>query len=114
MKMDKELEDKLAQLQLLEQNLQNSIMQKQMFQSQLMEIENAVSELDKNTVFYRIIGPIMVASRKEDIRKDLNAKKEIVELRIKNLEKQEKGLKEKADGMQAEVMERLKNAGKAK
>ena len=50
----------------------------------------------------------MVKSNKEDLKKDLASKKEILDLRIKTLEKQEKDMKDKATAMQSEVMEKLK------
>ena len=75
----------------MEQNLQNFIMQKQKFQTQLFEIENALKEL-KNTKdkTYKIVGTVMIASKKEELIKELKEKKSIVELRIKTIEKQEK------------------------
>ena len=37
----KEVQEKLGQLQMMEQNMQNFGMQKQMFQQQLVEVESA-------------------------------------------------------------------------
>ena len=52
-----ETEKKIAQLQVLEQNLQNFLLQKQAFQTQLVEIDNALEEVGKNnSALYRIIG----------------------------------------------------------
>lgn len=106
-KMSKETEQKIQQLQLLEQSMQNFLVQKQQFQAQLMEIESALGELDKTDKAYKIVGNIMVASDKEELKKDLNSKKETVELRIKSLDKQESQMKEKATSMQQEVMKEL-------
>ncbi|MBI4447752.1 prefoldin subunit beta [Candidatus Woesearchaeota archaeon] len=105
----KEIEQKISQLQLLEQNLQNFLMQKQNFQAQLLEIENALAELEHcKGETYKIIGPIMIATEKENLKKDLTSKKEIVDLRIKNLKKQEELLKDKAKKLQEEVIKCLK------
>ena len=107
--MNKETEKKIQQLQLLEQNLQNIVMQKQAFQMQLMENENALNELDKTKKdAYKIIGAIMVNSNKEDLKKELKEQKEVLDLRIKSLEKQEKSFKEKAEEVQKEVMKDIK------
>ncbi len=108
MKLTKETEQKIAELQLLEQNLQNFILQKQTFQAQLLETDNALKELDNSKETYKIIGPIMVHSTKEELKKDLNSKKEILNLRIKNIEKQEDKIKEKADSIQSEVLKQIK------
>ncbi|MEM4245515.1 MAG: prefoldin subunit beta [Candidatus Nanoarchaeia archaeon] len=112
MQVSKETEEKIGQLQLMEQNIQNILMQKQAFQTQLFEIENALKELEKTKEeTYKIVGPIMVAANKKELKDDLQAKKEVVELRIKNLEKQEKKIKEEAAQIQGEVMKKLKQKG---
>lgn len=110
MKVSKETENKIVELQMLEQNMQNMTMQKQRFQVNLTEVENAIEELNKsNKEAYKIIGSIMVKSKKEDLEKDLKEKKEIIDLRIKNIEKQESKIKEKASEIQKEVMQKLEN-----
>src|SRR3989344_6027081 len=103
-----ETEQKIAQLQLLEQNLQNLLMQRQQFQAQLIEVESALSELKETKEAYKIIGNIMVASDKESLRKELDKKKEILSIRISTLEKQENQFKEKATKMRGEVLEKIK------
>lgn len=107
--MTKETEQKIGQLQLYEQSAQSILSQKQQFQMQLVEIESALSELEKSEEAYKIIGNIMVASKKEDLKTDLNSKKDIVSLRLKTLEKQENQIKEKAEKLQAEVLKKIKN-----
>lgn len=109
MKMNKETEQSIAQLQMLEQNMQTTMMQKQSFQAQLLEIENALKELEesKKEVF-KIVGSLMIEGNKEDLKKDLSNKKELFELRVSNLEKQEKKIKEKAEQLQTEVMKQIK------
>jgi len=112
MQLNKETEEKIAQLQLMEQNMQNVIMQKQAFQTQLFEIDNALKELEKTKdETYKIVGPIMVSINKKDLKDDLQSKKEVIELRIKNLEKQEKKIKEEATQLQSDVMKKLKQKG---
>jgi len=103
-----ETQQKISQLQLFEQSLQNVLVQKQQFQSQLVEIESALNEIGTAKEVYKIVGNIMVDSKKDDLKKDLTSKKEIIELRIKTLEKQENNIKEKATKMQSEVLEKIK------
>jgi len=110
MKVSKEAEGKIVELQTMEQNLQNFAMQKQRFQVTLTEVENAIEELNKaKDDSYQIIGSIMVKSKKEDLLKKLKEKKDIVDLRIKNIEKQEGKIKEKAEELQKEVMKTLED-----
>ncbi len=108
MNMNQETEHKIQQLTLLEQNLQNLIMQKQSFQIQLLEIESALKELEKTQEAYKIVANIMVKGDKEQLKKELNEKKEILELRISTIEKQEKKLKQKASALQEEVLGKIK------
>ena len=103
----KESEKKINQLQLLEQSMQNLLMQKQQFQLQQVEIESALKELEKVSEAYKIIGNIMVLSKKDDLKEDLNSKKEVIEIRIKNMEKQENQLREKASKLQNEVLKEM-------
>jgi prefoldin beta subunit len=105
-----EQEEKIKQLQNMEQNLQVLTTQKQTFQAQLLEVDNALGELEKTKdQVYKIIGTIMVNANKEETKKELQGRKEILELRIKNIEKQEKSLKEHADTLQKELVKNLKN-----
>ena len=69
----KDAEKKLGQLQLLEQSMQNLLMQKQQFQLQQVEIESALKELEKTKEAYKIVGNIMVLSKKEDLDKTRSA-----------------------------------------
>jgi prefoldin beta subunit len=104
MNNDKEAEEKIQQLTMLEQNIQNTSLQKQGFHLQLLEIEAALKEIENSTETYKIVANIMVKSDKAELRKDLNDKKEMVELRIRSLEKQESKLREKVTGLQQEVL----------
>jgi len=98
----------IALLQNIEQSLQTIVLQKQNFQTQLIEIDSALNELKDKKTAYKIVGNIMISAKKEDLQKELEEKKEKVNLRIQNLEKQETNLKSKAEQMQKEVMEKLK------
>ena len=110
MDVSKETEKDIAQLQLIEQNLQNFLAQKQTFQTQLLEIDNALKELNSTKEdSYKIIGNIMIKDKKENLVKELQSKKEIVELRLKSLDKQETKIKDKAEELQTKVVKELEN-----
>ncbi len=104
----KEAQENIGRLQLMEQQAQTLVMQRQQFQSQLFELENALKELEGTDTAYKIIGNIMVSSKKETLEKELKQKKEIVELRVKNIENEEKKVREKAKKLQEEVLTALK------
>ncbi len=106
--MEKETEQKISQLQLSEQSLQNLLVQKQQFQLQLAEIDSASKELEKTETAYKIVGNIMASAKKEDLKKDLSEKKDMIQLRIKNIEKQENQIKEKSSALQEEILKKMK------
>ena len=102
-------QDKVNQLQVLQQNLQNVSLQKQQLHAQVIEIDSALAELKNTSQAYKIVGKIMLASSKEELEKDLLEKKEVVEIRLKNFVQQEEKLQKNIDDLQKEVMEELKN-----
>jgi len=106
--VSKEIEKKIEQLQLYEQTLQSFLAQRQQFQAQLIETESALKELETTDKAYKLIGNILVSSSKEDLRKELSSKKEVMEIRIRTMEKQESQIKEKASKIRSEVMEKIK------
>jgi len=108
-KIDKDLQEKIQQLQILEQNLQQILMQKQAFQFELNETENALKEV-KNTKgdVFKLTGQIMLKTSKEDVEKELSNKQELLKLRTKSIEKQEANFKQEADKLREEVMKKIK------
>jgi len=101
--------ENIKELQLIEQNSQQYQMQRQQFQTQLTELESAIQELGKTDTSYKIIGNIMVKTDINAQKKELTRKKEMFEIRIKTLEKQEKKLKGKAKELQEQVLTDMKN-----
>ena len=107
-KISQETAKEIQELQIFEQNLQNILLQRQAFQLELNETNLALQELktaDKEV--FKIIGQVMLKTSKEDMEKDLKSKKEILELRSKNLEKQEDALKNKVMKLRDEIMKKI-------
>ena len=100
-------QDKINQLQLLQQNLQNNSLQKQQLQAQMIEFDSALKELEQTDKAYKIVGKVMLAASQQDLVKELTEKKEVVELRLKNFTQQEQQLQEKIAELQQEVMTEL-------
>ncbi len=107
--MNNETQEKIGQIQLIQQNLENFSMQKQQFQLQQTEIETALTEISTSSESYKIIGNIMVLVNKDQLTKDLEEKKEMLSIRISTIEKQENKLKIKFEDLQKEVMKQLEN-----
>ncbi len=108
-KISKNTQEKINELQLLQQRLTVFGAQKQQFQMQLIEVDNALSEIEKaKGAIYKLIGEILVEKQASELKKELEEKKEELDLRIKTLEKQENKTKEAALALQKEVQAELK------
>ena len=104
MEFSKETTSKIEDLQVLEKNLQNLLMEKQSFQVELNESNNALEELTKSSKeVYKIIGGVMILSEKNNLISELNEKKKILELRFNSIEKQEKIFSEKVEKIRKEI-----------
>lgn len=100
---------KSSQLQLAQQNLQNILIQKQQLEFQLIELNSAFTELESTDKAYKIIGKIMIASKKDFLQKDLEEKREVIEVRMRNFTAQEDKLKKSINQLQKEVVEEIKS-----
>ena len=109
MKIDKETEEKIREMQGLEQNLQNLLMQKQAFQMELNETTNASEALTsaKGDV-YKIVGQVMLKSDKKDLSKELEEKKHLLGLRVKSIEKQETEFRASLERLRNFIIEKAK------
>ncbi len=110
--MNKETEEKVNSLSVMEQNLQTLSNQRRNFQNQLIELESAIEELKTSGESYKIIGNIMVKADKSSLSEELDSKKQVVEVRIKSIEKQEMSVKERAKQLQSEIMDALDDSKK--
>ena len=122
MNIDKETQQKIQELQNYEQTLQGLLMQKQTFQIELNESENALSEITKSKDdVFKIVGNIMIKSNKESVEKELKhpTKKGKVTVNdklsidvtsdlLKSIEKQETELTTDLEKLKDEVMKKIK------
>ena len=100
--------DKINQLQLLQQNLQGLMAQKQQMQEQLTELQSALRELGSTEKAYKIVGKVMLATSKEELSKELAEQKDVMEVRLKNFTSQEEKLKKSLEETQKDVMKEMK------
>lgn len=108
--MSKEFDaNKIQEMQILEQNMQNLLLQKQAFQMEFSEAEAALEEIKKSgEKVYKVIGQLMIQTKKDKIKKELEDKKKIIETRLKSIEKQEGVFSEKIEGLREEFMKSQK------
>ena len=102
--------EKIQEMQILEQNLQNLLLQKQAFQMELSETDSALKEIEKSgDEVFKIIGQLMIKTEKAKIKEELSNKKKILELRIKTMEKQEATFMKQLDILREDVVGKEKN-----
>jgi prefoldin beta subunit len=101
--------ENIRNLQILEQNMHNLMMQKQAFQMELAETNAALKEVQNSTDdVYKIISQLMIKVRREEVKKELEEKKKLFDLRINAIEKQEQEFEKKADSLRQDVFKTTK------
>ena len=98
---------KVQQLQILQKNMENLLQQKQQLETQHLELDAALQEITSAEKSYKQIGKIMIAVPREQLKKELQEKKEVADLRLKNILKQEGYLKQKTEEVQKEAVKEL-------
>jgi prefoldin beta subunit len=91
------LREQVSRLQQLQQNLQAIMMQKQQVELEVVESDRALEELKKieqdNTV-YKSAGPLLIKANREEVLKELEEKRDLLNTRTMVLGKQETRVKE--------------------
>lgn len=101
----KDRDKKIQEMQMLEQNLQNLLFQKQAFQMELSETKSALKEIENSgDEVFKIIGQLMIKTDKTKMKEELTNKEKIIALRIKSIEKQETILAKKLEDLQKEIV----------
>lgn len=98
-------QEKIEELQALEQTLQNILVQKQTFQIELSETSSALKEIEnaKDEIF-KIVGQLMIKADKEKTKDELSGREKILEMRLKAIERQEDTLTEKIEKLRDEFI----------
>lgn len=98
-------------LQQRQQTLQAVLAQKQQLELELTEVEQALSELEKMTddaVIYRSVGSLLVKSERTKVTDELNERKELINMRINVLGKQEERLRGQIKDLQTKLQKDLR------
>ncbi|MEA3248638.1 MAG: prefoldin subunit [Nanoarchaeota archaeon] len=107
--LDEETQKKIQELQMMEQSFQQLLMQKNAFSMESNETDYIITEVEKTEgELSRIIGnQVIIKSTKEEILKDMKKKKELIDLRMKSIDNQEKQFSEKIESIREEVMKKI-------
>lgn len=108
------VQNQLAMLQQLQQQLQTILQQKAQYEMAVREAKRAQEEIADSAddaVMYLSVGTIMVQKKKDVVNTKLAEKVETLDLRIKSLEKQEKMLQGKFEQLQAQIKAAIEGKG---
>ncbi len=95
----------IQEVQFLEQNMQNLFFQKQAFQMELTETQSALREIENSQEdAYKLIGQLMIRVPRSKIIEELSEKEKFLNLKIKNLEKQEKSFSENLEQLRGKIL----------
>ena len=101
-----QIQNQLAQLQQIQQQAQAIMQQKNQVEMVLRETDRAFEELKKtedDAVVYKAAGELLVKANKEEVLKELEEKKDSLEVRLKSLARQEERIQAKFTQLQDQL-----------
>ncbi len=110
------VQNQLAMLQQLQQQLQTVAAQKAQYEMAIRESRRAIEELKdlpEDVEVFSNVGTVMVQQKKEKVLTGLNEKVESLELRVKSLEKQEKVMQGRFEQLSTQIKGVLEGGKKA-
>ena len=105
------VQERLLRLQQLQQTLQSILTQKQQLELELMEVDQALGELEKTPdegVIYKSVGSLLIKTEKPKVTEDLNERKELANMRISVLGKQEERLRSQIKDLNEKLQKDLR------
>src|SRR5919109_4784445 len=96
MKLPPEAQSLLMQMQVDQQNMQGVAYQKEMFKEQKMQVDFALSQLEKaQSDVFKIAGPIMIKTDKVSLKHELTEQLDLIKINLKKTEEQEKQIEKR-------------------
>ncbi len=115
MALPAKLQNDLKQFQRIQQDLGTISQQRLQLEMKLRETTHTLEELKalpEDATVYRPIGGLLVKAKgRKEVEDLLSEDKETLEVRVKAVERQENGLRERYTTMQRELSEQLQAAG---
>ena len=105
-----QIQNQLAQLQQLQQQAQAVVTQKAQIEGLLRETEAALKELEKSSdeaVIYKSVGEVLFRAEKQKLTEELKEKKDMMDLRLKTMAKQEERIQSRFTQLQEQLKQSL-------
>lgn len=90
--------------------LQNVLLRKQQYEAELKEVEKAIAEIEKlpeDANIFKSVGNFLVQQKKDVALQELKDRKELLELHVKTLSRQESMLREQLEKLRDEINKEL-------
>lgn len=101
-----QVQNQIAQLQQLQQQAQALLSQKSQIEMIIRETESAVKELEassEDAVIYKSVGEILFKADRTKLIEEFKDKKEVLDLRLKTLAKQEERIQKRFGQLQDQL-----------
>jgi len=105
-----QVQNQLAQLQQLQQQAQAVLSQKSQIEALMRETDAAVKELEKSpedAVVYKSVGELLFKAEKSKLLEELKEKKDMMDLRLKTMSKQEERIQARFTQLQEQLKQSL-------
>ncbi len=110
------IQNQIRQAQQLESQIEQVASQRYQLDARIKELEKTLKELEgvsENTPVYKSVGSVLYkVENKKKIVDDLSEQKELSEIRVKTLEKQQKNLEEKYKEIETSIKQKYQESGK--
>lgn len=113
MNFDQETQKAIQEVQILEHNFEHLMQQKNMFVMENNETDLAIKEVEESEgdVFKIVGNQVLIKKEKGNLVEDLKHKKELLGLRLKNIEKQEKEFSDRIEKLREDIMKKISPQG---
>jgi prefoldin beta subunit len=105
-----QIQNQLPQLQQLQQQAQVVISQKSQIEALIRETDAALKELEKSSddaVIYKSVGELLFKSEKPKLVEELKERKDMMDLRLKTMSKQEERIQSRFTQLQDQLKQSL-------
>ena len=113
-KISPRLQQYLAQMDKLQNTYLSVLSQKQSVDTQLIEVKNALSELERagdEEEVYKLVGGVLIKVDRGRLKEELNETKTLLEARQKTLENELKRLNEEMSKLSGEINRVMREEG---
>ena len=105
-----QVQQRLLRLQQLQQTLLDIVVRKQQLELELSEVEQALKELNAlsdDAPVYKSVGALLVRADRSKLIEELNERKEILNMRVSVLGKQEERIRSQMKELQEKLQKEL-------